>query len=99
MVGGIKLKLKFFTIISSSFLFLQFEQLFIVLENEILEQTIKKNTKKIILILFMWNGMGIETGVAIEEICSASKFVFEKLGRIPSSRVYNALASKKKRIN
>ena len=40
-----------------------------------------------------------ETGVDIEEICSASKFVFEKLGRIPSSRVYNALASKKKRIN
>ena len=50
-------------------------------------------------VLFMLNGMGINTGVDIEEICSASKFVFEKLGRMPSSRVYNALASKKKRSN
>ena len=45
----------------------------------------------------MLNGMGITTGVDIEKICKASEYVFEKLGRVPSSRVFNALKSKKKR--
>ena len=48
-------------------------------------------------VLFMLNGMGITTGVDIEKICQASEYVFEKLGRVPSSRVFNALKSKKKR--
>ena len=48
-------------------------------------------------VLFMLNGMGITTGVDIEKICNASEYVFEKLGRVPSSRVFNALQSKKKR--
>ena len=48
-------------------------------------------------VLFMLNGMGITTGVDIEKICKASEYVFEKLGRVPSSRVFNALKSKKKR--
>ena len=48
-------------------------------------------------VLFMLNGMGIRTGVDLDKICEASKFVFSKLGRIPSSRVFNALESKNKR--
>ena len=48
-------------------------------------------------VLFMLNGMGINTGVDLEKICESSKFVFSKLGRIPSSRVFNALESKNKR--
>jgi isopropylmalate/homocitrate/citramalate synthase len=48
-------------------------------------------------VLFMLNGMGISTGVNIDNICDASQFVFGKLGRLPSSRVFNALKSKKNR--
>mgnify|MGYP000296550516 FL=1 len=48
-------------------------------------------------VLFMLNGMGITTGVDIEKICKASEYIFQKLGRVPSSRVFNALQSKKKR--
>ena len=48
-------------------------------------------------VLFMLNGMGINTGVDLAKICEASKFVFSKLGRTPSSRVFNALESKNKR--
>ena len=48
-------------------------------------------------VLFMLNGMGIRTGVDLDKICEASKFVFSKLGRTPSSRVFNALESKNKR--
>ena len=48
-------------------------------------------------VLFMLNGLGVTTGVDIEKICKASEYVFEKLGRVPSSRVFNALQSKRKR--
>ena len=48
-------------------------------------------------VLYMLNGMGIETGVDLEKICDASKYVFDQLDRKPFSRVYNALASKRER--
>ena len=48
-------------------------------------------------VLYMLNGMGIETGVDLTKICNASKFVFDQLGRNPFSRVYNALEAKNKR--
>ena len=49
-------------------------------------------------VLYMLDGMGVETGVNLTKICNASKFVFEHLGRTPFSRVYNALEAKNKRI-
>ena len=48
-------------------------------------------------VLYMLDGMGVETGVNLAKICNASKFVFEHLGRTPFSRVYNALEAKNKR--
>ena len=48
-------------------------------------------------VLYMLDGMGVETGVNLTKICNASKFVFEHLGRTPFSRVYNALEAKNKR--
>ena len=48
-------------------------------------------------VLYMLNGMGIETGVDLEKICDASKYVFDQLDRKPFSRVYNALESKRER--
>ena len=50
-------------------------------------------------VLFMLNGMGINTGVDLDKICDASRFVFEKLGQKPFSRVYNALEAKKIKTN
>ena len=48
-------------------------------------------------VLYMLDGMGIETGVDLVKICEASKYVFDQLGRPPFSRVYNALEAKNKR--
>ena len=48
-------------------------------------------------VLYMLDGMGIETGVDLVKICEASKYVFNHLGRQPFSRVYNALEAKNKR--
>ena len=48
-------------------------------------------------VLYMLDGMGVETGVNLTKICNASKCVFEHLGRTPFSRVYNALEAKNKR--
>ena len=48
-------------------------------------------------VLFMLNGMGVSTGVDLDKICDASKFVFSKLGRTPSSRVYSAIEAKNNR--
>ncbi len=48
-------------------------------------------------VLYMLDGMGIDTGVDLVKICDASKYVFNQLGRHPFSRVYNALEAKNKR--
>lgn len=48
-------------------------------------------------VLFMLNGMGVSTGVDLDKICDVSKFVFSKLGRTPSSRVYSAIEAKNNR--
>jgi isopropylmalate/homocitrate/citramalate synthase len=45
-------------------------------------------------VLFMLNGMGIKTGVDLNKVRDASRFVFERLGKKPFSRVYNALEAK-----
>ena len=47
-------------------------------------------------VLFMLDGMGLETGVEIDKICNASEFAFKQFGRKPFSRVFQALNAKKK---
>ncbi len=50
-------------------------------------------------VLYMLDGMGIDTGVNLGKICDASRFIFKHLGVTPFSRVYNALEAKSKRTN
>ena len=47
-------------------------------------------------VLFMLDGMGLETGVEIDKICNASEFAFKQIGRKPLSRVFQALNAKNK---
>ena len=47
-------------------------------------------------VLFMLDGMGLETGIEIDKICNASEFAFNQFGRKPLSRVFQALNAKKK---
>jgi hydroxymethylglutaryl-CoA lyase len=46
-------------------------------------------------VLFMLNGLGIETGVDIDKLVDAAAFISEVLGRKPVSRVGNALLAKR----
>lgn len=45
-------------------------------------------------VLYMLNGLGIETGVDISEIVRTAWFISDVLGRTPASRVANALKDK-----
>lgn len=45
-------------------------------------------------VLYMLNGMGIETGVDLDTLAAAGRFVSNLLGRPPASRVARALAAK-----
>lgn len=44
-------------------------------------------------VLYMLNGMGIETGVDMSKLLEAGRFVSESLGRLPASKVGRALGS------
>ena len=46
-------------------------------------------------VLFMLNGLGIETGVDIDKLVDAAAFISEVLGRKPVSRVGNAMLAKR----
>jgi hydroxymethylglutaryl-CoA lyase len=46
-------------------------------------------------VLYMLNGMGIETGVDIDALVDISWWIFEQLGRRPNSRVAQALGAKR----
>ena len=46
-------------------------------------------------VLFMLNGLGIETGVDIDKLVDAAAFISDVLGRKPVSRVGNALLAKR----
>eukprot|EP00656_Telonema_subtile_P010807 TRINITY_DN15260_c0_g1_i2.p1 TRINITY_DN15260_c0_g1~~TRINITY_DN15260_c0_g1_i2.p1 ORF type:complete len:241 (+),score=58.40 TRINITY_DN15260_c0_g1_i2:160-882(+) len=48
-------------------------------------------------VLFMLDGMGIETGVDMEALLDASLFISDALGREPQSNAANALIARKKR--
>ncbi len=45
-------------------------------------------------VLYMLNGMGIETGVELEKVVETGRFISAQLGREPASRVNRALAAK-----
>lgn len=45
-------------------------------------------------VLYMLDGLGIETGVDLDRLAAAGRFITDYLGRTPASRVANALASK-----
>ena len=45
-------------------------------------------------VLYMLNGLGIETGVDLEALAAAGRFICDELGRSPDSRVSTALSGK-----
>ncbi|MDP6121487.1 MAG: hydroxymethylglutaryl-CoA lyase [Rhodospirillales bacterium] len=45
-------------------------------------------------VLYMLNGLGVETGVDLKGLFEAGRFICEALGRAPSSKVAQALAGK-----
>ena len=45
-------------------------------------------------VLYMLNGLGIETGVDLGELAAAGRFISEQLGRQPASKVARALAGR-----
>jgi isopropylmalate/homocitrate/citramalate synthase len=45
-------------------------------------------------VLYMLDGLGIETGVDLEALAKAGRFISEKLGREPVSKVNRALSSR-----
>jgi hydroxymethylglutaryl-CoA lyase len=47
-------------------------------------------------VLFMMDGLGIETGVDLSAVVEAGRFITEKLGRTPESRVNRALTAKQR---
>ena len=46
-------------------------------------------------VLYMLHGMGIETGLNLDKVCDAGRFISQALGRAPHSRVNRALAAKR----
>ena len=45
-------------------------------------------------VLYMLNGMGLETGIDLDEVIRTAYFITDKLGRQPNSKVSRALAHK-----
>jgi hydroxymethylglutaryl-CoA lyase len=45
-------------------------------------------------VLYMLNGLGIETGVDLDKVAEAGRFICNELGRAPSSRVAQVLAGR-----
>ena len=47
-------------------------------------------------VLYMLDGLGVRTGVSLEKLAAAGRFILAELGRAPASRVAQALAAKVK---
>jgi hydroxymethylglutaryl-CoA lyase len=47
-------------------------------------------------VVFMLNGLGIETGVNLDALVDAAAFISDQLGRPPVSRVARAVLAKRK---
>jgi hydroxymethylglutaryl-CoA lyase len=41
-------------------------------------------------LVYMLNGMGIETGISLDGICRAARQICQELGREPASKTYQA---------
>ena len=50
-------------------------------------------------VLYMLNGLGIETGVDLDKIAEAGRFICAELDRAPASKVAQAMAAKAARAN
>jgi hydroxymethylglutaryl-CoA lyase len=46
-------------------------------------------------VLYMLNGLGIETGIDLDQVVDAGGFISQQLGRKGASRVGNALLAKR----
>ena len=46
-------------------------------------------------VVYLLNGLGIETGVDLDQVFEAGRFICAELGREPSSKVARAMAAKK----
>jgi hydroxymethylglutaryl-CoA lyase len=46
-------------------------------------------------VVYMLNGLGIETGIDLDRVFEAGRYICEQLGRAPTSKVARALAAKK----
>jgi hydroxymethylglutaryl-CoA lyase len=46
-------------------------------------------------VVYLLDGLGIETGVALAQVFEAGRFICAALGREPASKVANALAAKR----
>ena len=46
-------------------------------------------------VVYMLNGLGIETGVDLDQVFAAGRFICAELGREPASKVAQALAAKR----
>ncbi|MCJ7837586.1 MAG: hydroxymethylglutaryl-CoA lyase, partial [Burkholderiales bacterium] len=46
-------------------------------------------------VVYMLNGLGIETGVDLDRVFEAGRYICEQLQRIPSSKVARAMAAKR----
>jgi hydroxymethylglutaryl-CoA lyase len=44
-------------------------------------------------VVYMLNGLGIETGIDLAKLCEAGRFISHALGRIPASKVSQALSA------
>lgn len=44
-------------------------------------------------VVYMLNGLGIETGVDLTKLCEAGRFISQSLGRVPASKVSQALSA------
>jgi len=44
-------------------------------------------------VVYMLNGLGIETGVDLAKLCEAGRFISQALGRVPASKVSQALSA------
>jgi len=45
-------------------------------------------------VLYLLDGLGIETGVDLAKLATAGRFISEQLGRAPASKVALALAAR-----
>lgn len=45
-------------------------------------------------VIYMLNGLGIETGVDLDKVVQAGLYICQEIGKVPASKVSNALTAK-----